>query len=77
MLKMPESFLNFSEGGYRSRISCCIGTFYHLCYFQDFTRPVAAQGFILKSHSGSFSAEPVALEAAASVLISWLVPAAS
>ena len=66
-----------SDGGYRSSISCSVGAFIIYVLFQDCTRPVAAQGFILKSHSGSFSAEAVALETAASFLISWLIPAAS
>ena len=66
----------FSDGGYRRSIPCSVGAFIISAVFDDCTRPVAAQGIVLKGYSGSFPAEAVALETATRQLISWLVPTA-
>ena len=68
------NFLIFSDGGYRSSIPCSVGAYIIYAVFDNYTRPVVAQGIILRGYTGSFPAEAVALETAASNLISWLLP---
>lgn len=66
------NYLIFSDGGYRSSIPLSVGAFVVYAVFKDHTCPIAAQRLLLNGYSGSFSAEAVALETAASFLVNWL-----
>ena len=56
------NFLIFSDGGYRSSIPCSVGAYIIYAVFDNYTRPVVAQGIIIRGYSGSLPAEAVALE---------------
>ena len=53
-----------------------LGAFVAYAVFEGSTRPLAAQEFIRNGYSGTFPAEAVALETAASFIAEWLNPAA-
>ena len=68
------NLLILSDGGYRNSIPCSVGAFVIYAVFEYHTRPMVAQGFVLNGYTGSFPADAVALETAASYIADWVRP---